>query len=115
MRYAPRARLSVAPRQCVLLTTDCFTPSRVAMPWSSIADPVTQWAFMILVSVVLGTCLLIAVAFFRRWQQIRYVSLRSCAPASIPARLATLLSGAPEPLGIEALRELPLADVETPA
>jgi len=78
----------------------------------NITDPVTQWAFLILVSVVMGTCLLIAVAFFRRWQQIRYARYVHTLQHKYRPVLAKLLSGARSPSGIEALRELPLADLE---
>jgi HEAT repeat protein len=78
----------------------------------NIADPVTQWAFMILVCVVTGTGLLIAVAFFRRWQQIRYLRYVHTLRRKHRPILAKLLSGAQSPSGVEALRELPLADLE---
>jgi len=78
----------------------------------NIADPVTQWAFIILVSVVLGTCLLIVVAFFRRWQQIRYARYVHALQRKYRPVLAKVLTAPPCPSGIEALRELPLADLE---
>ena len=78
----------------------------------NIADPVTRWAFLILVSVVMGTGLLIAVAFIRRWQQIRYSRYIHTLQRRYRPMLATVLSGARNPCGIEALRELPLADME---
>jgi HEAT repeat protein len=78
----------------------------------NIADPVTQWAFIILVSVVMGTCLLIAVAIFRRWQQIRHTRYVHSLQRQYRPVVAKVLSGARSPSGIEALRELPLADVE---
>jgi HEAT repeat protein len=77
-----------------------------------IADPVTRWAFLILVSVVMGTCLLIAVAFIRRWQQIRYSRYIHTLQRRYRPMLAMVLAGARNPCGIEALRELPLADME---
>jgi HEAT repeat protein len=78
----------------------------------NIADPVTHWAFVILVSVVMGTGLLIAVAFFRRWTQIRYARYVHTLQRQYRPLLAEALSGARNPAGIEALRELPLADLE---
>ncbi|MGA2985463.1 MAG: HEAT repeat domain-containing protein [Terriglobia bacterium] len=78
----------------------------------NIADPVTQWALMILASVVTGACLLNAVAFFRRWQQVRYFRYVHSLQRKYRPVLAKLLSGVPNPSGIAALRELPLADVE---
>lgn len=78
----------------------------------SIADPVTHWAFIILVSVVMGTGLLIAVAIFRRWTQIRYVRYVHALQRQYRPVLAKVLSGVRSPEGMEALRELPLADVE---
>lgn len=78
----------------------------------NIADPVTRWALLILVSVVMGTCLLIAVAFIRRWQQIRYSRYIHTLQRRYRPTVAKVLSGARNPSGIEALRELPLADME---
>jgi HEAT repeat protein len=78
----------------------------------NITDPVTQWAFIVLVSVVMGTGVLIAVAFFRRWQQIRYVRYVHTLRRAYRPILAELLSGAASPSGIEALRKLPMADLE---
>jgi hypothetical protein len=78
----------------------------------NIADPVTQWAFIILISVVIGTCLLIAVAIFRRWIQIRYARYVHSLQRQYRPILAKVLSGVPSPAGMAALRELPLADVE---
>ena len=78
----------------------------------NITDPVTEWAFTILVSVVMGTCLLIAVAFFRRWQQIRYGRYLHTLQRKYRPVLAKFLSGARNPSEVEALRELPLADLE---
>ena len=39
---------------------------------ADIADPTTYWVLMMLLSVVVGTFLLIAAALLRRWQQIRH-------------------------------------------
>ncbi len=78
----------------------------------NIADPVTRWAFIILAAVVIGICLLITVAFFRRWQQIRYVRYVHTLQRQYRPVLAKLLSGERSPSGVEALRELPLADLE---
>ena len=76
------------------------------------SDPVTQWAFMIVVSVVMGTFLLIAVALFRRWQQIRYGRYVHILQLQYRPVLARVLSGARRPADIETLRELPLSDLE---
>jgi HEAT repeat protein len=78
----------------------------------NIADPITRWAFVILVSVVMGTFLLVAVAFLRRWQQIRFSRYRHTLHRKYRPALAKVLSGARSPASIEALRELPLADLE---
>jgi HEAT repeat protein len=78
----------------------------------NITNPVMQWAFTILVSVLMGTCLLVAVAFFRRWQQIRYVRYVHILRRKYRPILAKSLSGARNPSGIAALQELPLADLE---
>jgi hypothetical protein len=59
----------------------------------NIADPVTHWAFVILVSVVMGTGLLIAVAFFRRWTQIRYARYVHTLQRQYRPLLAEALSG----------------------
>ncbi len=78
----------------------------------NIADPVTQLALIILVSVLTGTCLLITVAFIRRWQQIRHARFLHTLQRQYRPVLARLLSGARSPSGIAALRELPLAELE---
>ncbi len=78
----------------------------------NITNPVMQWASLILVSVMMGTCLLVAVAFFRRWQQIRYVRSVHILQREYRPVIAKLLSGAPNPSGIAALGELPLAELE---
>lgn len=77
-----------------------------------IADPVTQWALLILISVVMGTLLLIGVAFFRRWQQTRYVRYVHDLRRKYRPALAKLLSGARDPCAMEALRKLPLPTLE---
>ena len=77
-----------------------------------IADPVTQWAFIILVSVVMGTFLLIAVAFMRRWQQIRYSRYVHTLRREYRPLMAKLLSGQHNASGVEALRNLASADLE---
>jgi HEAT repeat protein len=71
-----------------------------------------QWAFMILVSVMMGTCLLVAVAFFRRWQQIRYVRSVHTLQREYRPVIAKILSGARNPSGIQALRGLSMAELE---
>ncbi len=76
------------------------------------SDPVTQLAFTIVVSVVMGTFLLIAVALFRRWQQIRYGRYVHALQRRYRPVLAGVLSGARRPAAIEILREMPLADLE---
>jgi HEAT repeat protein len=75
-------------------------------------NPAMQWAFIILVSVMMGTCLLIAVAFFRRWQQVRYGRHVHALQRAYRPVIAKVLSGSPNRSGIEALRELPVADLE---
>ncbi len=76
------------------------------------SDPVTQLAFMIVVSVVAGTFLLIAVALFRRWQQIRYGRYVHALQRKYRPVLAGILSGARSPAAIEILREMPMAELE---
>ena len=75
-------------------------------------DPVTHWALMMLVCVLIGTCLLVAVAIFRRRQQIRYSGYLRSLESNYRPILATLLSGRYTAHGINTLRELPLADLE---
>jgi HEAT repeat protein len=76
------------------------------------SDPVTAWALTLLVSVVIGTFLLIAVAFTRRWNQIRFGrNLHSLHQQFRPA-LATILAGTPSPDAIESLRQLSSAELE---
>ncbi|HMD84017.1 MAG TPA: HEAT repeat domain-containing protein [Terriglobia bacterium] len=77
-----------------------------------ITNPVMQWAFAILVSVLMGTCLLVAVAFYRRWQQIRYVRYVHTLQREYRPVIAKVLSGARNPSGIAALREMSLAELE---
>jgi HEAT repeat protein len=60
----------------------------------------------------MGTFLLIAVALIRRWQQIRFARHVHTLHHRYRPVLARLLSGARSAGGIEALRELPLADLE---
>jgi HEAT repeat protein len=76
------------------------------------SDPVTQWAFIILITVVMGTFLLIAVAFIRRWQQIRYLRYVHTLQREYRPLVAKLLAGQRNPAAIAALRELPMADLE---
>jgi hypothetical protein len=78
----------------------------------NISNPITQWAFTILLSVVMGTCLLVGVAILRRWQQTRYSRYVHALQRKYRPVLAEVLSGARNPSEIEALRELPLADLE---
>jgi hypothetical protein len=78
----------------------------------NISDPVTQWAFIILITVVMGTFLLIAVAFIRRWQQIRYLRYVHALQREYRPLVAKLLAGQRNPAAITALRELPMADLE---
>jgi HEAT repeat protein len=75
-------------------------------------DPVTRLALVTLVSVLIGTCLLIAVAIFRRRQQTRYLRYVRSLESNYRPILATMLSGRPAAQGIDALRRLPLADLE---
>jgi hypothetical protein len=77
-----------------------------------IADPVMQVALMILVSVVMGTGLLIAAAFFRRWQQVHYIRYLHTLHRQYRPMLAKVLAGVGSPAGVEALRELPPAELE---
>jgi len=76
------------------------------------SDSLTQWALTVLFSVVLGTFALIAVAFIRRWQQVRYARYLHELQLRYRPILAKLLRGEQRPTGIEALRELPLGEVE---
>ena len=78
----------------------------------NIPDPLTQWAFLILISVVMGTLLLIAVAFIRRWQQVRYSRYVHTLQRNYRPILAKVLAGEHPPAGIAELRELSLADLE---
>jgi HEAT repeat protein len=78
----------------------------------STADPLTQGAFTVLICVLMGTCLLVLVAIFRRWQQTQY----GCYVASLQNRyrpvLMSLLSGARTLEGMNVLRRLPPAELE---
>jgi hypothetical protein len=76
------------------------------------SDPVTHWVLMILISLVMGTLLLITVAIIRRWQQIRYARFVHELHRQYRPVLAKLLSGDLTPIGINLLRELPVAELE---
>lgn len=78
----------------------------------NITNPMLLWAVLTLVSVVLGTFLLIVVAFVRRWQQVRYARYLHALRREYRPLLAKLLRGEQRPSGIEALRELPISDRE---
>lgn len=75
-------------------------------------DPVAQWAFFILISVIMGIGLLMAVAFFRRWQQVRYIRYLHSLQRRYRPVVAKLLAGTRGQSGLDALRELPLAEIE---
>ena len=77
-----------------------------------VSDSSTQWVLTILVFVLAGTCLLIGVAFFRRWQQIRHIRYVHMLKLKYRPILAKILGGEPCPSGVEALRELGIADLE---
>jgi len=78
----------------------------------NLSDPVTDWVVYILASVVMGTSLLIAVAFIRRWQQNRYSFYLHTLQRIYRPRVAKLLAGTRSPAAIETLRRLPMADLE---
>jgi HEAT repeat protein len=77
-----------------------------------IKDPVTEWAFFVLISVMLGTGLLIAVAIFRRWTQIRYSRYVHSLQRQHRPALAKVLSGALSPSVLAGLHESPLPELE---
>ena len=77
-----------------------------------IANPVTQWALIILLSVLVGTALLISVAFIRRWQQLRYARFVHTLQRQYRPIVAKLLCGVQSPSAIATLQELPLVEVE---
>jgi HEAT repeat protein len=76
------------------------------------ADPLTYLVLMILVSVVIGTLLLIAVAFVRRWQQIRYARYVHILQRRYRPVLAKVLAGVRSPSALATLRKLSLADID---
>jgi HEAT repeat protein len=78
----------------------------------SIADPLTASAIMILVSVLMGTLLLVAVAIIRRWQQIHYSLHLQALHIRYRPILDQLLSGTRTVEGMAALRQLPMSDLE---
>jgi len=65
---------------------------------------------MLLVSA--GTCVLIIAAFFRRWQQIRYSRYNHSLQSKYRPILANVLAGTRTPSDLEALRVLPLPELE---
>ena len=84
--------------------------SNIAM--TNLDTPSTYLALMILISVLSGTLLLIAVAFIRRWQQLRFSRYVHILQREYRPLVAKILSGVPCPSAVEALREIPLADRE---
>ncbi len=78
----------------------------------NITDPVTRAALAVLVSVLAGTCLLILVAVFRRGMQIRFSRYVHYLRKQYRPILAKVLSTTRDTTGIEALRSLPLNDLE---
>ena len=79
---------------------------------TSTTAPVAYFAVMILVSVAIGTLLLVVVAFIRRWQQIRYARYIHNLQRQYRPVLAKVLTGVRSPSAIEALRELSAADID---
>lgn len=76
------------------------------------ADPLTELALTTLVSVLIGTFLLVAVAIFRRWQQTRYSHYLESLHTRYGLILEQLLYGTRTPQGVAALRKLSLSDLE---
>jgi hypothetical protein len=77
-----------------------------------LTDSGTQWALALLLCVLMGTCLLIVVAMFRRWQHIRYLYYRHSLHSQYRSILAEVLSGTASAHGTQVLRELPLPALE---
>ena len=77
-----------------------------------IADPLTLWASVILICVVMGTCLLVGIAFLRRWQQIRYIRYVHDLKRRFRPLLARILAGERSHAGVAALQDLGLPDLE---
>ncbi len=78
----------------------------------TITSPSEYLAVLLLASVLSGTAILIALAFIRRWQQLRYARYVHILQREYRPLLAKVLSGIPCPATVEALRELPLADLD---
>lgn len=78
----------------------------------NITDPVTHAAFAVLVSVVAGTFLLIVVAIFRRWMQIRFSRHVHALRREYRPVVARALCGAHSIAEVEKLSELSLPDLE---
>lgn len=76
------------------------------------ADPVTFWVLMIVAYVVMGTLLLIAVAFIRRGQQLRYLRYIHTLHRQHRPVLAKILSGVKTPAAMEALGGLSRNNLE---
>jgi len=77
-----------------------------------LTDSGTQWAFALLLCVLMGICLLIVVALFRRWQHIRYLQYRHALHTQYRSILVQALSGTASAHGTQVLRELPLPALE---
>ncbi len=79
---------------------------------TNITDPVIHWVLTVLLCIVAGTLLLIAVAIFRRWAQIRFSRYVHALRSEFRPLVARVLSGNATAKEIAALRELSLADLE---
>jgi len=72
----------------------------------------THLAVMTIALVIMGTLLLMAVAIFRRWQQVRYARYLHSLRKRYRPILAESLRGTCTAAGIVALQELPRSDLE---
>ncbi len=86
--------------------------SHIDNAMANITDPVIHWALAALLCVVAGTFLLITVAVFRRWAQIRFLRYVHALRREFRPLVAKALAGGATAGEIAALSELSLADLE---
>ena len=78
----------------------------------STGDPLTQGAMTALICVGMGTCLVVWVALFRRWQQTHHDGYLESMQIRYRPLVVSWLAGTGTKAAIDMLRRLPLADLE---
>lgn len=75
-------------------------------------DPLTRDVFTVLISIVMGTCLLVVVAMFLHWQKADYSHYVQSLQERFRPYLTPLLSGTWTKEGVNVLRSLLPAELE---